>query len=511
VSCGPGDEFETIPGKLNFILKRVFIRMSSRANARSARSRLILDRFTLIVLVVFVVVASITAILAFVWSRSFFASFSLADIAGGAPPIVIGGQNDPSKPGFNATLESLPNIAAPIGPLDAAGPTPVPWDGASRVTILVMGMDYRDWEAGNDIPRTDTMILFSIDPLTKTAGMMSIPRDLWVTIPGMENNRINTAYRWGELYELPGGGPGLAMKTVEGLLGVPVQYYALLDFNSFERFIDTMGGLDMHIREEIVVDPIGPGNTKTLEVGVQTLDGATALAYARNRYDGDGDFSRSSRQQEVIMAVREQILTFNQLPTLVAKSPALYQELQAGIRTNLTLDQVIRLAWLASSIEEGNIKKGVFDPHKHVQYADVMSNEGNQAVLIPVYDQIRLLRDEIFASNGPANPATVDNNPGELMKVEAARVFVRNGTSTVGLAGKTSELLRADGMNIVGEDNAEGIYGQTTIIDYSGKPYTINYLIKKFNLENPVIKNRFDPNGQADIEVILGEDWARQQ
>lgn len=484
--------------------------MSSRAHVRSSRSRPTMDRFTGMVLVAFVIVASITAVVAFIWSRSFFASWSVFDIADGAPPVVVG--DGTNKPGFAATLENLPgNIPPPSGPLDAAGPTPVPWDGSSRVTILVMGLDERDWDAGADIPRTDTMILFSIDPLTMTAGMMSIPRDLWVTIPGMENNKINTAYRWGELYKLPGGGPGLTMKTVEGVLGVPVQYYALLDFKSFQRFIDTMGGLDMHIREEIVVDPIGPGNTKTLEVGVQTLDGATALAYARNRYDGDGDFSRSSRQQEVIMAVREQVLTFNMLPMLVSKAPALYQELQAGIRTNLSLDQVIKLAWLASRIDADNIKKGVFNPHTHVQYADVMTGDGNQAVLIPVYDQIRLLRDEIFATNGPANPAAVDENPTELMKIEASKVFVRNGTQTVGLAGKTSELLRADGMNIVGEENADSVFSQTTIYDYTGKPYTIKYLIQKFNLQNPVIKNRFDPNAQVDVEVILGVDWASQQ
>jgi LCP family protein required for cell wall assembly len=483
--------------------------MSSRARVRSARSRLVLDRFTLIVLAAFVVVAAITAILAFIWARSFFASFSMANIADGAPPIALEGQK---TPGFTSTLDSMPgNVSQPAGPLDSAGPTPVPWDGASRVTILVMGLDERDWETGSDVPRTDTMILFSIDPLSMTVGMLSIPRDLWVTIPGMENNKINTAYRWGELYDLPGGGPGLAMKTVEGVLGVPVQYYALIDFNSFVRLIDTMGGLDMHIRQEIVVDPIGPGNTKKLEVGVQTLDGATALAYARNRYDGDGDFSRSSRQQEVIMAIREQVLTFNMLPTLIAKAPALYQELQSGIRTNLSLDQVLKLAVLASQVDDANIKKGVFNPHTHVEYANVSTSEGTQAVLIPVYDQIRILRDEIFASNGPADPVTANEDPIELMKTEAARVLIRNGTSTIGLAGKTSELLRADGMNITGEDNADGIYGQTTILDYSGKPYTIKYLMQKFNLQNVVIKNRFDPNAQTDIEIILGEDWASQQ
>ncbi len=481
----------------------------SRAQARPVRLRRTFDRLTLIVLAAFIVIASITAILAFFWARSFFASWSMTNLPGIA--IVdnqsTGGKNLPTAP-----VNNLPsNAPKPSGSLDnQLGPTPIPWDGASRVTVLVMGLDYRDWSEGADVPRTDTMILFSVDPLTKTAGMLSIPRDLWVTIPGMENNKINTAYRWGEIYKLPDG-PTLAMKTVEGVVGVPVQYYALIDFYAFADFIDALGGLDMYIREEISVDPIGPGNTITLYPGVQTLDGATALAYARNRHQGEGDFSRSSRQQEVIMAIREQILTFNMLPTLVTKAPALYQKLSAGIRTNLTIDQVVKLAYLASQVPDDKIKRGVFDPHKDVQYATVQTSEGPQAVLIPVPDQIRTLRDQIFATEGPVGPAEVAEDPSELMKTENARIMLQNGTSIVGLAGKTSEVLRGQGMNVVGEQNADNVYANTIIYDYTGKPYTINYLIKQMNLENARVVNRFDPNSDVDLVVVLGQDWASQQ
>ena len=478
----------------------------SRVNARMARSRSSIDRLTLIVLIAFLIVATVTAILAFIWARSFFSTTSIIDV-GNLPPVPGaqgGNQNSEGPSGSNN-----PNV--PAGPLQPSnsGPTPVPWDGSSRVTILVMGMDYRDWEAGDDVPRTDTMILFSVDPLSKTAGMLSIPRDMWVTIPGMENNKINTAYRWGELYSLPGGGPGLAMKTVEQFLGVPVNYYALIDFNSFVRFIDALGGLDMHIREEIVVDPIGPGNTVTLEPGVQTLNGATALAYARNRYTEGDDFDRSSRQQEVIMAIRDQILTFNMLPTLVAKSPELYQELSSGIRTNLSLDQVIRLAWLATEVDVDNIKKGIIGPPLQVEFAT--NPEDGQAILIPVPDQIRILRDEVFATGGPIGPQAFSGDPVELVRTENARVFVRNGTTTAGLASKTSELLRGQSINIVGEDNANQAYGATQIIDYTGKPYTARFLIEHLNIPNARVLNRFDPNANVDIEIILGEDWAAQQ
>jgi polyisoprenyl-teichoic acid--peptidoglycan teichoic acid transferase len=480
----------------------------SRTNARMVRPRSSsFDRVTLIVLIVFLIVAGITSVLAFRVARDFFVSTGVISV-GDAPPVISGESANVSQTPGAATAEA--NSSSPTTPLQKANdPTPVPWDGTSRVTILIMGLDYRDWEA-KEVPRTDTMILLSVDPLAKTAGILTIPRDMWVNIPGMNYNKINTAYRWGEVYNLPGGGPGLAMKTVEEFLGVPINYYAQIDFSAFVRFIDELGGLDMKIRKAIKVDPIGPGNTRTLEPGTQTLDGATVLAYARQRYTEGGDFDRSKRQLEVIMALRDQILNFNQLPMLISKSPKLYQELSSGIRTNLTLNQVIQLALLASKIDKANIKQGIIGPPKQVEFAT--NPEDGQAILIPVPDQIRILRDEVFATGGPVAPAAVQDSgdPSQLMKDEKARVIIKNGTSIAGLATKTSDLLRNDGMNIVGEDNAPQAVTNTTIYDYSGKPYTIKYLIEKLKVPNSRIVNRFDPNAQQDIEIVLGDDWGAQ-
>jgi LCP family protein required for cell wall assembly len=114
------------------------------------------------------------------------------------------------------------------------------------VNLLFIGLDERDLVEGQEnqgAPRSDTMILFTIDPQTKTAGMLSIPRDMWVNIPGFGYSRINTAYSLGEGNKLPGGGPALAMATVEQFLGVPIQYYGQINFRSFEEAIDAMGGL----------------------------------------------------------------------------------------------------------------------------------------------------------------------------------------------------------------------------------------------------------------------------
>lgn len=381
-----------------------------------------------------------------------------------------------------------------------------------------------------DVPRTDSMILVSIDPASKTAGILSIPRDLWINIPGMGFNKINTAYRWGEIYKLPGGGPGLAMKTVEQFLGVPVNYYALINFDAFVKLIDDLGGLDMKIRQEIEIDPIGPGNTKLLKPGTQTLTGAEVLAYARQRYSAGSDFDRSNRQQEVIMAIRKQVVQFHMLPTLIAKSPKLYQEIASGISTNLTMDQMIRLALLGSQIDEKSIKKGVIAPPLQVELGK--SPDGLQDIVIPVPDQIRILRDSVFSTNGSlasttggtgaateANPVataapTLVQDPAELarlMKAEKARVMIMNGTSSSGLASKTSDLLKSLGVNITGQDNADQSTDTTTIKDFTGKPNTTRFLTETLHIPTSRVINSYDPQAQADVVIILGADWASQQ
>ena len=355
-----------------------------------------------------------------------------------------------------------------------------------------------------EVPRTDTMMLLTIDPLSRTAGMLSIPRDMWVNIPGYDYSKINNAYRFGELDKLPGGGPGLAMKTVEEFLGVPIQYYVQVDFDAFVKLIDEIGGVKIDVPYEITLEKIGDYKEVTLQPGRVTLGGALALSYARLRKGYGDDYGRAERQQQIIMGVRDRILDFNQLPTLIAKAPVIYNELSSGINTNLTIQQIIQLAWLMPQIDKGNIKSRVIGPNA----VEPGYSADGQDILRPIPDQVRMVRDEVFTTGGPVGPAAVADNPVELMKAEAARVSLLNGTATAGLASKTSELLKPDGINIVEESNADGIYEYTTIFVYGAKPYTVNYLIEKMGLENAVVVNRFDPNIGYDIAVALGNDWA---
>ena len=446
-------------------------------------------------LVIFVIAAGITAYLTFISVRDFVSTWEMTNL----PGISVRDATPTPRPGST----SVPVYQQPA---PAEGPTPEPWDGAKRVTVLTMGLDYRDWLAGEGPPRTDSMMLLTIDPVNGTAGMLSIPRDLWVNIPGgFGYGRINTAYQLGEGNRLPGGGPQLAMDTVEELLGVPVDYYAQIDFSAFVRFIDEIGGVKIDVPEKIVVDPLGDNNSKTLKPGRQVLPGELALAYARARKTEGGDFDRAQRQQQVIIGIRDRILSLNILPSLVAKSGVLYQELSSGIHTNLNLEEVIKLAWLAMQIPEEKITKGVISPPEQVNL--YKTTEGDD-VLKPITEKIRLLRDEIFTESGPTSPLAANMDITELLKAENARVAVLNGTYEAGLAAETAEYLKAQGLNIVEAGNAQQVATYTEVTFYTGRPYTVKYLVELMKIDAIRIYHVNDPASLVDIRITLGTTWA---
>lgn len=449
-------------------------------------------------LVAFLLAALLTAYLTFRTVRDFVTSWELTSLPG------IKLTDATSTPDASGAIA----VSDPNTPLQAPnGPTPAPWDGAKRVTVLLMGLDARDWETGQGPPRTDTMVLLTIDPINRTAGMLSIPRDLWVNIPGFNYGRINTAYQLGEAYKLPGGGPQLAMDTVEELLGVPIDYYAQIDFSAFVNFIDEIDGVKVDVPAKITIDPLGDDNTKNLKPGRQVLTGELALAYARARHTEGGDFDRAKRTQQVILGIRNQIVSFDMLPKLIARAPALYQQLSSGIHTNLNLDQTIKLAWLASQIPEDKIKNGIISPPDQVSFA--VSPDGTQQVLKPITEKIRILRDEIFTDTGPASPAAANMDPAELMKAEGAKVTVLNGSYTPGLAARTSDYLKTLGVNVINADNAQKLAPNTEIIYYTGKPYTAKYLMDLMKVNKLNIHYTQDPNSASDVVIILGDDWVR--
>jgi polyisoprenyl-teichoic acid--peptidoglycan teichoic acid transferase len=445
----------------------------------------------------FCLVALLAAYLTFVTIRDFVASWSITNLPG-----VTVHDATPVPDSENGT--PVVNMSSPLQPI--GGPTPPPWDGANRVSMLVMGLDYRDWQAGEGPPRTDTMILFTVDPVNRTAGILSIPRDLWVNIPGYDYGRINSAYSLGEAYKLPGGGPQLAAAAVEELLGIKIDYYAQVDFGAFARFIDEIGGVEVDVTEELKLDPLGDGNTKKLKPGHYALPGNLALAYVRFRKSEGGDFDRSQRQQQVIMGIRSRILEYDMLPMLISKAPTLYNEISSGVHTNLGLDQAIRLAWLAVQIPEENIKRGAIGAG---QVAFAQSPDGAQQVLKPLTEKIRALRDEIFSETAAASPLATSMDLTQLVKEESARVTVMNASSVSGLAARTVDYLKSQGINVVETGNANQASPSTLVTFYNGKPYTLKYLVDLMRINKFHIRYANDPAVPADIVITLGDDWAQ--
>jgi polyisoprenyl-teichoic acid--peptidoglycan teichoic acid transferase len=456
-------------------------------------------------LIAFVVLGTSGAMLTFVVGRSLVATQGLAKLLN-LPPIKL--------PSFLAALPALKVESRPT-PV----PTPLPWNGKTRVTALVMGLDYRDWEAG-DVPRSDSMWLLTVDPVSKTGGMMSIPRDMWVDIPGFGPAKINMAYFYGEAYKTEGGGPALAAKTVENFLDVKINYTLVIDFTSFVKFIDKLDGIYIDVPEEITVDPLGPGNTVTLQPGRQKVFGDVALAYARMRYTNDGDFDRMKRQMQVILAVRDRVFDPKYLPVLIAKAPEINDLVSSGVRTNLNLQEAIQLAWLAKDVSPDRIKNAVID---HNMVVDTYSAEG-WAILVPDMTQIRALRDTIFtavpdapageadtsvdaANQQNATPAPPQEPAAGDWHTEGATVIVQNGTETVGLARRTTDYLASLGLSMGEPSDADGIYEGTTIIDYTGKSATVDAIASVMHVDSGRILTRSDANPPADIVVIAGNDW----
>ncbi len=385
------------------------------------------------------------------------------------------------------------------------GPAGVPWDGSSRVNVLLMGLDYREWEEGGGPARADTLILFTFDPASLTAGMLSIPRDLWVNIPEYGYAKINTAYTMGVIYDHPGGGPGATLDAVEQFLGIEIPYYAQVDFNAFVRFIDEIDGVKVDVPEEILIDPVGPDIPRTLEPGVQVLPGSLALAYARARNTPAGDFDRAQRQQQVILAIRDRIVSLDMIPILITRTPVIFRELSAGINTNLTLEQIIRMGLAAQKVPLDSIKR-LSIGYDDVTYAN--SPDG-LFILLPDLDRVREVRDEMFAASPPVTPQVETRPLAELVREEDARIAVLNATSTPGLAANASAQLRAKNLNVAQAGNAQRAYQVTTVIDYTGNPYTLQYLVENFDIDPGHIFHSYNPESEVDIEINLGSDWGQ--
>ncbi len=403
----------------------------------------------------------------------------------------------------------LPGVPERVGPSENVkyefGSVLPVWAGTERVTVLLLGIDERAQENGPW--RTDTIILLTLDPVAKTGGVLSIPRDLWVPIPGYKENRINTAHFLGDLYGYPGGGPALARETVEYNFGVKIDYYVRVNFQGFVDAVDLIGGIDVYV-EKPINDPTYPDehygyDPLYIEAGYHHFDGKMALKYVRTRH-GSSDFERARRQQQVMLAILDRVTRLDMLPTLARNTPRLREILQQSVQTDMALDQMLALANLATQVDRANIRFGVIDQSCTQPW---VTPEGAQ-VLIPLRDRVRQVRDYVFN----VMPAGATPLPGvqaaPTATPEMAAVAVLNGTTMPGLASTTADYLRAKGVDVQRVGNAQRQdYAMSLIIMYRDRPAVATRLVQLLGLAPSAIVNGNDPTAQQEIVVILGADY----
>lgn len=233
---------------------------------------------------------------------------------------------------------------------------PPKWEGKERVNILLLGGDERGLRK-NETPRSDSIIVASIDPVTKKAQLFSILRDTYVEIPGHKNNRINVA--------LSLGGPELAMKTVSNLLGIPIQYYLYTDFQGFIAVVDAVNGIDIDVEKNMDYTDSADDHVYDIHLkkGLQHLDGNTALQYVRFRHDALSDFTRTERQRKFLTALAAKM----QSTTSILKLPQILSSLDPYIETNLSVTDMLKLASLGYDSKASGITTAQLPPNELIQ------------------------------------------------------------------------------------------------------------------------------------------------
>lgn len=348
----------------------------------------------------------------------------------GETPTPISSVTPTFDPNAILPTESVPD--AFYAPPYAPKPVPVLTD-SQTATFLLLGSDKRP---GQTYFRTDTIIIAAVRPGVGQVTLISVPRDLYVYIPTVGMDRVNTAYEYGQMRKYPGGGAGLLKDTILYNLGIRIDHLAIVDFNVFTRIVNTLGGLDVPVfcayTDWHLINPnYDPQNENnwslyTVGPGLVHMDGDLALWYARSRKKSS-DFDRGRRSQEVLRALYTRALQTN----AISKIPQLYSDFSSSVITDLGLDGILKLAPLALHLNNADIRS------YYIGRDDVTGwmTPGGASVLLP---------------NAPAIQSMLQQalSPSPRIAAQAAlTIEVRNGTTN-----PAWDALAAERLNYAGYD-----------------------------------------------------------
>ncbi len=278
--------------------------------------------------------------------------------------------------------------------------TPAPdtdvFDDAGRVYVLLLGASAEPDTTGSYA--TGSLILLAMDSTAKTAAALTLPRDLWVDYPGLDRSGVlGDASRIGGEINYPGGGAMFAVKTVEKLTGITIPYYVRINQDALTTLFDAVGPLQVcpaeSIHDDAYRDPVYGLMTVHFTAGCQFQDSVGLLQYVTVRHS-DSDFARSARQLEVLLSARDQVFAPGHLAALVTQAPTLWSTLQGNMTTNLTLDELLALAYVANAIPRENIRAGQLTLE---QIVSAVSPTG-EAILVPNAPDVQQVIDKLFGT-----------------------------------------------------------------------------------------------------------------
>lgn len=347
---------------------------------------------------------------------------------------------------------------------------------STRINILLIGYDSKV----HGKPRSDTLMLASLDIKEKAVGILSIPRDTRVLIPGHKSSsRINGAFAE--------GGSEKAVQTVSDFLGVNIDYYIATDFNGFITMIDTMGGVELDVQDDMHYEDKAGGVDIHINAGKQILNGDQAIGFVRYRDDITADLGRIQRQQDFIQAAVDQFLT----PEILLKGPTLAQQFQNSVDTNMSISNILNLTKFMKDVNKEDLKTATI-PGLGEYVNDV-------AYFIHDEKKTMELVHDLIASK-------------EFIANSKFKVVVFNGNGVVGLASAASDDLKLHGFNVVKIVNANNYdYEKTQVVYTKRKSREIEGLAKLVNgelvqfSESSYAEETYWSN--FDVLVILGKDF----
>jgi LCP family protein required for cell wall assembly len=380
-------------------------------------------------------------------------------------------------------------------------------EGDGRVNILLLGKGGPGHTA-EDL--TDTIMIASIDSCQKEIGLLSIPRDLYVKMPGDGSMKLNAVYATAKEYAIYQGasdeeaekkGIEATEKVVEEVTGIPMHYYAMVDFEAFRQAIDTVGGVDINAKEELRDPTVAWENgwdPVLAEAGPNHFNGKQALLYARSRHgSARGDFDRSERQREILLALQEKVLTAGTFSNPV-KLSQLFSAFGNHVQTNLSIDDIMALYKVVGGVEDHKVVSiSLADPPNDFVTTD---NIGGLSVVVPkdgTYDYAAIQR---YVRNILRDG---------FLKKENASIIVLNGSGTAGVATEYAELLKGYGYNVTETGDAPSSdYTETVVVNLRGndKKYTKSYLEKRLGTSATSKLPAGIDAKTADFVIIVGSN-----